>query len=87
MGGNRIKKAKEALIFFLKSLPEGSYFNVYSFGNSYKKLFEISVKYEGKNINTALKNISEFDSNMGGTEIYSPLKEIFDQPINKTMPK
>jgi uncharacterized protein with von Willebrand factor type A (vWA) domain len=40
MGGTRIEKAKEALILFLKSLPEDSYFNVVSFGSGSEKIFE-----------------------------------------------
>ena len=39
MSGKRINKAKESLLIFLKSLPEDSYFNVFSFGNSYVSLF------------------------------------------------
>ena len=39
MNGNRINKAKEALILFLKSLPPDSYFNVISFGSSSEKMF------------------------------------------------
>ena len=46
MGGNRIKKAKEALIMFLKSLPQDSYFNVFSFGSSQQKMFKDSMKYD-----------------------------------------
>ena len=35
-----IKTAKEALKLFLHSLPDGSYFNVVSFGSGFKYLFE-----------------------------------------------
>lgn len=46
MGGNRIKMAREALVLFLKSLPFNCYFNIYSFGNNFVKLFESSQRYE-----------------------------------------
>lgn len=39
MSGMRINKAKEALGLFLKSLPQDCYFQVYSFGSCYQKLF------------------------------------------------
>ena len=43
--------AKEALILFLKSLPPDSYFNVVSFGNNFKFLYDnqdlsIGKKYD-----------------------------------------
>jgi len=39
-GEKAIKTAKEALKLFLHSLPEGSMFNVISFGTSFEFLFE-----------------------------------------------
>ena len=39
-GEKSIKTAKEALKLFLHSLPDGSYFNVVSFGSGFKYLFE-----------------------------------------------
>ena len=38
MSGQRIEAAKEALIIFLKSLPEDSYFDVVSFGSNHEYL-------------------------------------------------
>jgi len=42
MDGKRISMAKQALILFLKSLPFDSYFNIYSFGDKFIKMFETS---------------------------------------------
>ncbi len=46
MSGTRIRKAKEALVLFLKSLPLGSYFNVYNFGSKFDKLYDKSAYYD-----------------------------------------
>ena len=39
MSGSRMKMAREALIFFLKSLPEQCFFNIVSFGSNYKSMY------------------------------------------------
>jgi len=49
MEGNRIAMAKKSLIYFIKSLPENSYFNVISFGSKYQLLFENVNKIFKKN--------------------------------------
>jgi len=54
MSGKRIEKAKEALILFLKSLPEGSYFNVISFGSRFQSMFSESALYEEEIVNNAI---------------------------------
>ena len=38
MQGNRIKKAKEALTFFIRSLPVGCKFSIISFGSNHEFL-------------------------------------------------
>jgi hypothetical protein len=42
-GEKAIKTAKEALKLFLHSLPDGSFFNVVSFGTNFEYLFNESV--------------------------------------------
>lgn len=44
MSGTRVDKAKKALLLFIKSLPEDTYFNVISFGSDYSPLFPSSAK-------------------------------------------
>ncbi len=45
MSGSRIRKAKEALVLFLKSLPLSSFFNIITFGTK----FETKSKNESEN--------------------------------------
>jgi von Willebrand factor A domain-containing protein 5 len=74
----RINLAKEALIFFLKSLPFDSYFNVYLFGSEFVSLFPGgSQKYSDTTLKNALDFGQGIDANMGGTEILKPLLDIF----------
>jgi len=79
MYGTRIQTARESLIYFIKSLPFDSYFNVVSFGSAYEVLFKESRKYDDQSIEEAIEKISTFDADMGGTEILNPLTEIFGQ--------
>ena len=39
MSGSRMKMAREAMIFFLKSLPSQCFFNIVSFGSNYKSMY------------------------------------------------
>ncbi|EAR91789.1 type A von willebrand factor domain protein (macronuclear) [Tetrahymena thermophila SB210] len=79
MIGQPIQKACEALILFLKSLPTDSYFNVVSFGSSYEKLFQSSIKYDTRSLEKAINQIKEYTANLLGTEIYKPLQNIFKE--------
>ena len=80
MTGGSIKQAKKALELFLHSLPSDCYFNIWSFGSDYDALFpEGSAKYSDDSLNHALNHVRRMSADYGGTEIYSPLRDIFQQ--------
>lgn len=83
MSGGRIEKAKEALILFIKSLPQDTYFNVISFGSGSQRMFPNSVKYTDKQIKAAIEKVKAMWADMGGTQIYQPLFDLIVQkPID-----
>lgn len=81
MEGEKIKQAIDALIIFISSLPIGSKFNVLSFGTNYQFLFEKSVDYTNDTKNEAIKQVSSYRANLGGTEIEEPLVVIASKSL------
>ena len=77
MRGAYIQSARETLMLFLKSIPEGNYFNIIGFGSSYRTLFPNTVPYDEKHLEKALKHAQEMEADLGGTELLSPLQYIF----------
>lgn len=67
MSGKRITKAINALKFFLKSLPNDSYFNVISFGTRYNALYPKSVRTTNEYVKSADQIISRYEADLGGT--------------------
>jgi ubiquitin/uncharacterized protein YegL len=80
MGGSRIEIAREALMLFLKSLPQGSFFNVISFGTDYELMFDLPQLAESEVLEDAIQQISDFEADMGGTEILNPLFHVYSAP-------
>ncbi|CAJ1071990.1 Hypothetical predicted protein [Xyrichtys novacula] len=83
----RISSARDTLLLLLKSLPMGSYFNIYSFGSSFESIFPKSVEYNQETMEKALKKVEEMQANLGGTEILKPLKHIYSQPCIPSQPR
>ena len=77
MRGSYIKSARETLVLFLKSLPQGNYFNIIGFGSSFTSLFPQTVPYDEKHLEKATKHAQEMDADLGGTELLGPLQHIF----------
>ena len=90
MSGNSIEVASKALLLFLQSLPAGSYYQIIGFGSEFKKYDEIPKEYNEKNITKSKKIINGLGADLGGTDIYSPLNDIYssDKIYNKiNLPK
>ena len=87
MRGKKMELAKEALIFALKSLPPNSYFNVCSFGTKHKFVFETIVESSEQNIQKAITEIKDFESNMVGTNVLPPLLQVLKGGRRKKHPR
>eukprot|EP00696_Hemimastix_kukwesjijk_P008933 gnl/Hemi2/21278_TR7053_c0_g1_i1.p1 gnl/Hemi2/21278_TR7053_c0_g1~~gnl/Hemi2/21278_TR7053_c0_g1_i1.p1 ORF type:complete len:311 (+),score=-22.41 gnl/Hemi2/21278_TR7053_c0_g1_i1:101-934(+) len=87
MKGDRIAMAKNSLVLFLKSLPTDSLFNIVSFGGHHQLMYPQSALYSQQTVNTAVQQIQYFEANMGGTEIYSALRAVFEQPMRNGYPR
>lgn len=70
--------AKEALVLFLQSLPPKSKFNIVSFGSDFVWYSSKLMENSKDKIKQAAEHItSTFEADLGGTEIYKPLKSIY----------
>lgn len=48
-------------------------------------LYEKSELYNDETLDHAVQKVSRFTARMGGTEIYAPLKAIFEQPLDENL--
>ena len=78
MSGSEIKIASEGLKLFLQSLPPKSYYQIIGFGSDFKAYDEKPKAYTHQNILQSLSIINNLKADLGGTDIYSPLKYIYD---------
>ena len=83
MGGQKMEITKESLKLFIQSLPEGSQFQIISFGSKFEAMRQLSTDscifdYNDENAKFAQQNISGMDANFGGTNIFSPMKDVLE---------
>lgn len=57
MSGNRIEKAKTALISCLNTMPKNSFFNVVSYGTNFTYFSNESLRNTNENIQNAIDDI------------------------------
>ncbi|KAK4135788.1 hypothetical protein BT67DRAFT_455138 [Trichocladium antarcticum] len=78
MSGRKTDNLKIALHVFLKSLPVGVKFNICSFGSRHDFLFPDGSKtYDAYSLKTATSYVDTISANYGGTEIFSPMEDVF----------
>lgn len=70
----RMPGLKSALSVFLKSLPIGVKFNICSFGSRYSFLWKKSQPYSADTLSAAQRHVDSMTPNLGGTEIFPPVK-------------
>ena len=77
MSGSSIKLVSESLLFFLQSLPKDSYFQIIGFGSTYEKINQKPLLYNKENVKNTMDIIKNLKADLGGTDISSPLNDIF----------
>jgi hypothetical protein len=74
---DKIASLKSSMRFFLKGIPEGCTFNIWSFGTYYESWSPQSVDYTEASLAAALAYVERnFGSNMGGTELLPAIQAI-----------
>ena len=81
MSGNRIELCSKALLLFLQSLNEKSYFQLVGFGSSYEYYSEKPLEYNKENIKNLMEKIRNLKADKGCTYLYKPLENIYNNKI------
>ncbi|KAI0517876.1 von Willebrand factor type A domain-containing protein [Xylaria bambusicola] len=72
---DKIESLRSAMHFFLKGIPVGRSFNIWSFGSNYECLWDKSRVYDEESLSIALDYVNEkFHEDMGGTELLPALE-------------
>lgn len=74
MDGPKIEALKDALLVFLRSLPEKCKFNLYSFGSYVSSIWPQSRPYNDSTMQEALNHVSAFRADFGGTEVLEAMR-------------
>lgn len=75
-----LEHAQDPLLFLLKSLPLGCYFNIYCYGATPVGIYPQSVEYTQDNLNEAMQLISTTGSRLGDTDLLGTLRTIYSTP-------
>ena len=82
MSGNPIELCNKALLLLLQSLNEGCYFQLIGFGSNFEYYTKEPLEYNKENISQLMETIKNLRANKGGTELYEPLNDIYNNKNN-----
>ncbi|XP_074892803.1 LOW QUALITY PROTEIN: von Willebrand factor A domain-containing protein 5A-like [Buteo buteo] len=80
MDRSLFQDAQNTLLFLLKSLPLGCYFNIYSFGATFNAFYPQSVEYTQESMDNAVGRISSICPDLGGCDLLGLLRSIYSTP-------
>ncbi|NXW11248.1 VMA5A protein, partial [Fregetta grallaria] len=78
---------QNTLLFLLKSLPLGCYFNIYSFGATFKAFYPQSVEYTQESMDNAVGRISSICPDLGGCDLLGLLRSIYSTRLLHGRPR
>ena len=81
MKGKKMEMTIEALKLFISSLPPRSKFEIISFGSTYST--NCMKENTDKEVKSIKDKINQMNANMGGTNIYDPLRFAIKENLNK----
>ncbi|EFA79297.1 type A von Willebrand factor domain-containing protein [Heterostelium album PN500] len=89
MEGTRIALTRRVLHFLVRSLPFSSVkFNIIRFGSNFNKMFPQSKIYDDDSVSDSAMYIdNKVHADLGGTELYQPLKSILSQKHDAEYPR
>ncbi|KAM9255070.1 von Willebrand factor A domain-containing protein 5A-like [Cariama cristata] len=75
-----LEHAQDSLLFLLKSLPLGCYFNIYCYGATSAGIYPQSVEYTQDNLTEAMRHIPSTDCSLDDTNLLGTLRSIYNTP-------
>ncbi|XP_027525181.1 von Willebrand factor A domain-containing protein 5A-like isoform X3 [Corapipo altera] len=75
-----LERAQDSLLFLLKSLPLGCYFNIYCYEAASMGIYPQSVEYTQDNLTNALWRIPSTGSSLGDTNLLETLRSVYSTP-------
>ncbi|XP_010150800.1 PREDICTED: von Willebrand factor A domain-containing protein 5A-like, partial [Eurypyga helias] len=75
-----LEHAQDSLLFLLKSLPLGCYFNIYCYGETSVGIYPQSVEYTQDNLTEAMQRIPSTSSRQGDMNLLETLRSIYNTP-------